>query len=211
MRITMIVVRHGHVEGIDVPRFRGRIHLSLTASGLQQAEQAGEYVRRLAPHPAVIYSSPLTRCVTTASIIGNPFGLAPVPNEGLNDIDYGSWQGRLVSEVTEEDPSTVAKWFRSPAEAEIPGGETLRALADRVRATVDEIVSTNAGNAVVLVAHDSVNRAILLQALGLPLNHYWRLGQSPGAVSHLEYLDGEWTVESLNETAHLIPSLGHRP
>jgi phosphoserine phosphatase len=211
MRVTVIVVRHGHVEGIDIPRFRGRVHLSLAASGLQQAEQAGEYVRKLAPHPSVIYTSPLTRCVTTAAIIGNPLGLAPVPREGLNDINYGSWQGRLVSDVTNEDPSTVAKWFKSPVEVEILGGETLLVLADRVRTTVGEIVSTNAGNAVVVVAHDSVNRTILLQALGLPLNHYWRLGQSPGAVNHLSYVDGEWTVESLNETAHLIPSLGHRP
>lgn len=209
MRVSVIVVRHGHVEGIEIPRFRGRMHLPLTATGLQQAEQSGEYVRRLAPHPAAIYSSPLTRCITTASTIGNPLGLAPIPTEGLNDIDYGAWQGRLVTEVASEAPSEVAAWFETPAQATIPGGETLDALSIRTRASVADIVAKHAGDAVIIVAHDSVNRVILLQALGLPLDHYWRLGQSPGAVSRLEYVDGRWTIESLNETGHLAPTLGH--
>lgn len=209
MRTTVIVVRHGHVEGIDVPRFRGRMHLPLSANGLQQAEQAGEYVRRLVPRPAAIYSSPLTRCITTATTIGNPLGLAPMPTNGLNDIDYGRWQGRLVSEVTSEDPSAVAQWFETPAQATIPGGETLQSLSDRVGATVAEILSAHAGGAVVLVGHDSVNRVILLQALGLPLACYWRIGQNTGAVSRLEYIDREWFIESLNETAHLAPTLRH--
>ena len=208
MRVTMIVVRHGHVEGIDIPRFRGRVHLPLTASGLQQAEQTGEYVRRLAPHPAAIYSSPLTRCITTATTIGNPLGLAPIPTDGLNDIDYGSWQGRLVSEVAGEEPSAVAKWFEAPAQATIPDGETLHALSDRVHSAVANIVGAHAGDAVIVVGHDSVNRVLLLQALGLSLDRYWRIGQSPCAVSRLEYVDGQWSIESLNETGHLTPTLG---
>lgn len=209
MRTTIIIVRHGHVEGIDIPRFRGRVHLPLSANGLQQAEQTGEYVRRLVPHPAAIYSSPLTRCITTATTIGSPLGLAPMPTDGLNDIDYGRWQGRLVSEVTTEDPSGVARWFQTPTQATIPGGETLQSLSDRVSATVAEILTAHAGDAVVIVGHDSVNRIALLQALGLPLESYWRIGQSTGAVSRLEYIDQEWFIESLNETAHLSPTMNH--
>ena len=114
-----------------------------------------------------------------------------------------------MTEVASEAPSEVAAWFETPAQAAIPGGETLDALSIRTRATVADIVAKHAGDAVVIVAHDSVNRVILLQALGLPLDHYWRLGQSPGAVSRLEYFDGRWTIESLNETGHLAPTLGH--
>lgn len=205
MRVSLLVVRHGHVEGIDMPRFRGRMHLPLTASGLHQAEQTGEYVRRIAPHPARIYSSPMTRCITTGTIIGKPLGLVPQPCDGLNDIDYGAWQGRLVSEVSSESPSAVATWFSSPTEAEIPGGETLHGVADRVGLTIAEIIKENAGNTIVVVGHDSVNRVLLLQALGLSLDHYWRIGQHPGAVNHLEYYNGAWSIESLNETGHLMP------
>ncbi len=110
MRSTIVVlVRHGHVEGIDQPRFRGRMHLQLTAVGLRQAEQACEYVSMIAPCLRGIYSSPMTRCISTASIIGRPFGLAPNPEEGLTDLDYGAWQGRRVSAVERESPDAVSK------------------------------------------------------------------------------------------------------
>lgn len=209
MRVSLILVRHGHVEGIDTPQFRGRTHLALTASGQLQAEQTGEYIHRIAPHPARIYSSPLTRCVTTGTIIGRGAGLVPLPRAGLNDIDYGAWQGRLVSEVSRESPEAVAAWFHSPAQAKIPGGETLQSVAERVRRAIGAIVEENAGATVIVVGHDSVNRVILLQALGLPLDAYWRIAQRPGAVNRLEFQDGVWSIESLNETAHLLPTRGH--
>ena len=205
MQVSVVLVRHGHVEGIDVPRFRGRMDLSLTATGLSQAQQTGQYVRRIAPHAVRIYSSPLTRCVVTATIIGQPLGLTPLPQDRLNDIDYGEWQGRAVSEVLLESPEAVAKWFNSPAHAQIPGGEAMQGVADRVCGALEDIVNESAGETIVIVGHDSVNRVIMLQALGLELDAYWRIGQKPGAVNRLEYEGGRWRVESLNETAQLFP------
>jgi phosphoserine phosphatase len=209
MRVSVILIRHGHVEGIDTLRFRGRVHLPLTGAGLCQAEQTRDYVCRIAPHLAKIYSSPLTRCITTGSIIGQPFGLTPLPREGLNDIDYGDWQGRTVAEVSSASPAAVAAWFSSPADAQIPGGETLQGVADRVSRTLEEIVKESPGEAVAIIGHDSVNRVILLLALGLQLSSYWRIGQQPGAVSRLEFESGRWSVESLNETGQLYPTLRH--
>ena len=206
---TIILVRHGHVEGIDQPRFRGRMHLQLTAAGLNQAEQTSQYVARICPHPHRIYSSPMTRCITTASIIGRAAGLAPIPEEGFTDLDYGSWQGRLVAEVERESPVEVTMWFKSPQNATIPGGERLQAMSDRVLETLDNVLRTCAGQAAVIVGHDSVNRIVLMHALGVSLERYWHLSQAPGAVNKLLHEGGDWKVESLNETAHLIPTMSH--
>ncbi|HTX58589.1 MAG TPA: histidine phosphatase family protein, partial [Verrucomicrobiae bacterium] len=38
--IRLLLVRHGHVEGIDPERFRGRTDIELTAQGVAQAEAA---------------------------------------------------------------------------------------------------------------------------------------------------------------------------
>lgn len=64
----IVLVRHGHVEGIDPPRFRGRMELPLTELGLRQAELTAE---RIASHwrPVAIYTSPMQRCVQTAGPI----------------------------------------------------------------------------------------------------------------------------------------------
>ncbi|HYZ41819.1 MAG TPA: histidine phosphatase family protein, partial [Stellaceae bacterium] len=87
----IILVRHGHVEGISPERFRGRADLALTAAGRRQAEATARRIQATWT-PVAVYTSPLSRCRATGEAIGRPFGLSPQPIEGLIDIDYGKWQ-----------------------------------------------------------------------------------------------------------------------
>jgi broad specificity phosphatase PhoE len=56
-----------------------------------------------------------------------------------------------------------------------------------------------------MVGHDSVNRAILMQALAQPLLAYWRIVQSPCGLSEIEIGGDQTRVLRVNETAHLEP------
>jgi len=40
----LVLVRHGHVEGIDPKRIRGRADIPLTPEGLRQARAAVAYI-----------------------------------------------------------------------------------------------------------------------------------------------------------------------
>lgn len=42
----LLLTRHGHVEGIEPARFRGRAELELTPTGLAQAEALAERIAR---------------------------------------------------------------------------------------------------------------------------------------------------------------------
>jgi phosphoserine phosphatase len=201
----IILVRHGHVEGILPERFRGRADLELTPEGRQQAEATSRRIHA-SWVPAALYSSPLSRCRATAEAIGKPFGLTPKPLRGLIDIDYGEWQGLTPDEVAHRWPEPLATWYRAPHWAAIPGGESLQDVLTRAVAALREVIGRHPGNAVVLVGHDSVNRIILLHALDLPLSRYWRLGQDPCAINQIDFLDGSFTVQSVNETWHLRQS-----
>jgi len=66
-----------------------------------------------------------------------------------------------------------------------------------------DVVDGHPSDTLVLVAHDSVNRVILLHALGLPLSRYWRLGQHPCAINEIDFLGDGSVVLSMNETGHL--------
>jgi broad specificity phosphatase PhoE len=201
--LSLVLVRHGHVEGISPPSFRGRTDLPLTPTGTRQAAMTRD---RLAGRitPAAVYASPLSRCMSTARIIGEPHARAPVVLPGFNDIDYGEWQGRSYEEVARSDPAGFAAWRRTPHLAEIPGGESLFGVARRVADTVRMLLARHQGETVVLVGHDSVNRVLLLLALDLSLSHYWRLRQSPAAINELSHSEKDgWVVTSINETAHL--------
>ena len=61
----IVLTRHGHVEGISPPRFRGRHDLPLTPKGRDQARQLGAFLAATRQATDAIYTSPLARCVET--------------------------------------------------------------------------------------------------------------------------------------------------
>jgi probable phosphoglycerate mutase len=61
----------------------------------------------------------------------------------------------------------------------------------------------HAQETLVLVAHDSVNRALLLQLLEQPLSAYWRTMHAPCGISEIDINAGQAQVRRMNETAHL--------
>ena len=201
----IILVRHGHVEGISPERFRGRTDLMLTAEGRGQAEATARRIHA-SWTPAAVYTSPLSRCRATAEAIAEPFGLSPATCDGLIDIDYGQWQGLTPDEARSRWPEPVATWYRAPDWAAIPGGETLQQVLARTVAALRDVVGRHPEDTVVLVGHDSVNRVALLHILGLPLSRYWRLGQDPCAVNDIDFSGDVFTVRSVNETYHLRES-----
>lgn len=198
----IILTRHGHVEGITPERFRGRLDLALTALGRRQI---GATSRRInaAWQIAAVYTSPMSRCVATGEAIAAPAGLKGCPLPGLNDIDYGEWQGLTRDEAASHWPEALAAWYRTPHLAQPPGGETLQDVLARVAAMLRLIVDRHRGDTVVLVGHDSVNRVILLHALELPLSRYWLFRQEPCTLNELDFADGLFSVRTINETYHL--------
>jgi probable phosphoglycerate mutase len=198
----IILVRHGHVEGISPERFRGRADLALTPEGLRQAEASARRIEA-SWTPTALYASPLSRSRTTAEAIGTPFGLTPTLVPGLMDIDYGEWQGLTPDKVGRKWPETLDTWHRTPHWAAIPGGESLQDVLARTVAALRDVIRRHSKETVVVVGHDSVNRIILLHALDLPLSRYRRLGQDPCAINEIEFSAGEFTVRSVNGTYHL--------
>ncbi len=200
---SIVLVRHGHVDGIDPPRFRGRTDLPLTLRGVQQAERTRDLLSALAP-VAAAYASPLSRCVMTAEIVASSWSLGVTPMPSFVDIDYGDWQGRPYLEVNQADPEGFARWFDAPHLAAIPGGETMPQLVARVRKTMRIILAKHHGETVLLVGHDTVNRVMLLLALDLPLSRFQHLRQDPCAVNLVTHNDARgWRVVSMNEALHL--------
>jgi phosphoserine phosphatase len=198
----LILTRHGHVEGIKPERFRGRIELPLTEIGVKQAEATARRIA-LVSKPVAIYTSPMGRSIATAKAIGAATQMRVKIDERLNDIDYGAWQGLTRNEAASKWSEEIAAWYRTPQLASPPGGETLQVVSARVIAAIHEILRRHPHGLVVVVGHDSINKVILLHALDLPLSHYWNIKQDPCAVNELDFVDGAFSVATINETWHL--------
>jgi probable phosphoglycerate mutase len=200
---TLILVRHGEVEGLDPPTFHGRIVLPLTPKGVKQAALTQEAIGARWPVHA-IYCSPLTRCVRTADIINEGFHLNAVPHQGLTDIDYGAWTNLPADEVWKRWPRELGRWKSHPHGCCVPGGESLQEVAARVIATLGTILDAHQRGTVVIVTHDSVLRVLLCHVMGLPLSSYWLFDPKPCGISEVSHTENRFTVHSLNETQHLL-------
>jgi broad specificity phosphatase PhoE len=199
----ILLTRHGHVEGITPERFRGRQQLALTERGRAEAQALA---RRIAGawKPAHVYTSPLQRCVDTGAAIARACGLAAgEPRADLNDIDYGRWQFKTHADAKADDPALFAAWFATPQLVRFPDGESLQDLAARVADALRLVLARHGTDTIVIVGHDSVNRALLLELIGLPLSAYWRFEQSPCCLNEIDVESGRTYVRRINETQHL--------
>ena len=198
----ILLTRHGHVEGIKPARFRGREPLDLTARGRAEAEAVA---RRIAGawRPSAIYTSPMGRCVATGAAIAKACGIAAKTCDDLNDIDYGAWQFKTFVDAKAQDPELFATWFATPQLVRFPNGEALQDLAARVADAVRMVLSRHAGETIVLVGHDSVNRMLLLQFLDLPPSAFWRIDQTPCCLDEIDVTGDKVCVRRINETRHL--------
>ena len=199
---TLILVRHGHVEGIHPERFRGRIDLPLTELGRKQAAATAKFIKAKSPVTA-IYTSPLARCMDTANVIGEAQGIPVQPLPLLIDIDYGKWQGRTRDEVKAAEPEGLKAWMEHPHLTIIDNAETLQDVQARLARALEQMRRAHPEGTVIAVGHDSTNRVLLTLALDLPLSRYWHLQQDPCAINVLRFGFGGCRVITINETAHL--------
>jgi probable phosphoglycerate mutase len=203
---TLILVRHGHVEGISPERFRGQTDLPLTDLGVREANLTAQYISTQWSADA-IYASPLQRTMNTAEAIAKKQNLKVQPLPQLIDVNYGNWQGRAVDEVQSSESELYEVWKKHPQYAVIENGETLAEVQARVVRALDHMRKNNPAGTVIAVGHDATIRLFLNLAMGLSLRDYWTLKQDPCAINVLQFVGHDCRIQSINQTGHLIEVL----
>jgi len=204
--MKLILVRHAHVEGIRPERFRGRTDVELTPLGRRQAAATAARIRAEWSVDA-IYTSPLRRCVETGAAIASATGVTPVIRQEFVDLDYGDWNGKTHAEIQQRYRDLFDAWHLTPHLVRFPGGDSLQDLAARTAEGLRVLLRDHAGQTVVLVAHDSVNRVLLLQFVNLSLADYWRFMQEPACVNEID-CEASAQIRRINETWQLFDRAG---
>jgi broad specificity phosphatase PhoE len=225
------LVRHGETDWNREEVFRGRIDVPLNDRGRQQAQAAG---RRLAAAGlAAVCTSPLGRARETAEIIARACGREASVIEAFVDMDFGDWQGLRLTEVERRFPELYQTWRTAPAEARIPGAESLVEVKERAVAAITALAGrfpearprrlvpkasgplrvpaspTRAGSpkgspaALCVVTHRVVSKLVMAWALGLDEAAFWRIRQDTACLNVFEYDGRELVVHLLNDTCHL--------
>ncbi|WP_067973801.1 histidine phosphatase family protein [Mycolicibacter icosiumassiliensis] len=200
--MTVILLRHGrstsNTSGVLAGRTEG---VELDDLGRAQAAQLVDRLDGL-PIKAVV-RSPLLRCRRTVEPLAAALGLEPLVDERLAEVDYGTWPGRKISELTAEPLWRVVQ--AQPSAAIFPEGEGLAQVQARAVTAVrdhDRQLASQHGADVLWVActHGDVIKAVIADALGVHLDGFQRITADPASASVIRYTPLRPFVIHLNHT-----------
>ena len=213
----LYLVRHGATAAnLARPyKLQGRgVDLPLSELGRAQAERAASALEIAGIRPTAVYTSPLSRARETAHFFADPLGLDPVIVPELIEADVGRWEGLTWDETEARDPDVYVRFHDRPGTTPYPGGESFADVALRAAPALARFAAASPGGVLVAVAHNVVNRSVLAEALGLPIDRARGLRQSNGGINVVEYDEsGVATVVTLNARLHLVglETSGARP
>jgi len=195
----IIFVRHGMT---DFPKDRiycdEREDPVLNDTGRHQAQEAAELLRE---RPLdVIYTSPLARTQGTAEAISQAARVPLRVEPGLKERGFGIWDGLYFEDIQERYPQDYTKWKQDPAAFKPERGESVYDLLARVRGVVRGILDEHAGKHVVVVSHVGPIRALICDAIKLPVEGYRQLTIDHGSLTCIDYGSRQNNLVFLNYT-----------
>jgi len=201
VKTTVFLVRHGQTDSNVTGFYMGWSNEDLNEAGYNQAHNLAS---RLAGLPiASIYSSPLQRAYTTATILGEPHKLEPRVLDDLIEIRLGDWQGLHMDEIQQRWPELWQQSRIDPSEITMPNGESFNEVTERAVRAFERIVGANRDKQVIIVTHDVVVRVLVAYTLGVSNSIYRRFQIDNASLSVVRTVDSVYRLTTLNDTSHL--------
>ena len=188
-------MRHAQVAYFEDGRPLRPDLVPLTDTGREQARAAAELLAGIEFDRVI--TSGLPRTVETARIVAP--AREPESWPELREIESGR-----LGDIPEDEleAAFVGAWHGVvPEDTPFLGGETIRSLLDRVLPAVERLIADPDWDAVLLVLHGGVNRAILSHALTGGRAMLGNLEQSPACINVLDVGD-DWVVRAVNHTPY---------
>lgn len=184
----LYIVRHGTTALNEPNRYRGRRDIPLDAVGYRDAVDAAHRLSRTGL--AAVYTGPLRRTVDTARIIADQAGIPDLRVlPGLNNVDYGAWEGMTAEEAAAFDPEAFHLYRMRPSNAACPQGERLRDAQQRIIDGLYLMASRHPGDAVAAVTHAVMIRLVLVCLNGIE-DERWRRPAWRGPVIEFQARGG---------------------
>lgn len=194
--LELWLVCHGETPWNREGRAQGQSDPPLSELGVRQAELLGRRLSATAFDE--VYASDLARARYTARLA---LPAAEIRLDArLREISFGTWEGKVWSELEDEDRRALDGWLKDPYRCRAPEGESYEDLLARVAAWLGDLPPTGR---VAAFAHGGTIRCALYHFTGLPRGAAWRFQIDTGSVTKLAIGSGGTVLSAVNDTAHL--------
>ena len=199
----IILVRHGESYANRRHIYVGHTDAPLEERGLEQARLTAEYI---AENYTVsrVYASDLKRAFDTGMRTAERVGVDIIPDRELREIYAGEWEGVPFDELDTRFRDSYSVWRNDIGNCKTPSGESVKQLAERVRAELERIALAHDGETVVCATHATPIRAmhtiVTQPSLDFMKDVPWPTNAS---VSVYEYDGGKWQCDYFSHDEHL--------
>jgi len=200
---TIYLVRHTKVQLEDDQQryIIGQLDLPISEEGVRQAHSLQQIFER--SDISAVYCSDLARSRQTAEIIVAESPIPLTPLKELREVAMGEWEGHTFNDIVRRFPNEFKERGKDIGYFRVAGGESFADCGKRAIAVFHDIVSTSAGN-IVIVGHAGVNRLILCHLLGMPLANLFRLAQDYGCLNVIQPGKSAYQVKLMNFHSRLV-------
>jgi len=199
--MKLYLTRHGQTDWNIARRYQGHSNTELNQVGIRQAEQLAKRLSSESIH--AIYSSDLSRAMTTANAIASFHGIEPHADTRWRELSFGDWEGMTYEEMSAHSPELFDAWMKDSLTVSTPNGETQRQLAERVQTAFNELKANHKDETVLVVGHSGSMQTLLALTLGVDLSRYWQFRVSQTSLSELTVYDDSVVLNLFNDISHL--------
>jgi len=198
--MTFYIVRHGDKENGD---FRNpQLPLNdqpLSQLGQEQARKLRDFFAE--KEIAHIYVSAYQRTGQTIAFVAQQFGLTPVVDERLNEINIGLFEGVTQEEVQEKFPAEWQAYRERRSDLRFPEGESLGEAQKRAVEFLEEKRELHGEENVIAVCHDGLIRSLMCHVIGIPVYKRWNFQVDTCGITELTYEPGygTWKLIRFNQ------------
>jgi len=180
---------------------QGQSNSPLTALGMQQAKALRECLSGI--EFSTIYSSSSLRALQTAALIRGKRTPDIIPEDDLREINLGSWEGMLYSEIENLYPEEFDRFWNHPEKYTPVDGETYEALKKRISCKMEELAKKHQGETILIVTHAVAMKTLYTYFRNQSIRDIiYSPHPEPACLCMVEKKDGIWNVMRWNETEH---------
>lgn len=194
----LLLIRHGENDFVKTGKMAGRLPgVHLNQRGQDQARALGEALKGV-PLKA-IYSSPLERAMETAAPIASARNLQIIQEPDVLEADLGKWQGKSWKVLRLTKVWKIVQ--NAPSRFRFPDGESFPEMQTRIASALEHIIQKHnkPQDIVAVVFHADPIKLAVSHFLGLPLDHFQRLGCDTGSLTALHAGDSGAHLMKLNQ------------
>lgn len=209
--MQIYLLRHGVTEWNNLYKIQGSSDIPLNANGISMAKQTGEYFDKEGITFDAIYSSPLSRAMTSAKLVSGSENI--VPDVRLREMGFGKQEGLSVLAMKEAGDIPFGCFKDEPVKYDElvsvydPEAETFRQILTRAKDFVKDIVEGREAalekegkeRRILISGHGACDQAIIFYMRKKEnVDEFWKGGLLPNCgidIINYDILSGEYTFE----------------